>query len=169
MYTEYKLSCVVLQSVKQCYQELVTHRYWGLSANKEKKGRIEAIIPLFPSLFKSPRNLSCTLWWLTSCFHHAIVLFKISPRCSDMPLINKQFLSNADMPGTTDINMTQTWPCHWGIHVLVGRPPYRQIIAKQSQKCNGGSAYKVLWEQTWGAPKFSLVFWRKRCQGLDFK
>lgn len=47
----------------------------------KKKVPIEAVTPLFASLF-THRNMSYTLLWLTSHFHHAIVLFKnISTIC----------------------------------------------------------------------------------------
>ena len=73
----------------------------------KEKVLTEAIKPLFYFIFSS-RNLSCELFWLNSHFHHAFVLFKVSPQSisqtSDMPLINKQIFDGYFMPEARDIN-----------------------------------------------------------------
>lgn len=115
-----------------------------------KKVPMEAIKPLLLSLISS-RSLSCAALRLNPHFHHAIILFKVSPQSiskrSNMHLLNKQIFSDYYMPGARDINMTKAWLCNCGVHLLVGRQTHKQIITEWSRRSNDASAYKVLWEQ----------------------
>lgn len=87
-------------------------------------------------------------------FHHAIIILKITPQSiqqsSDLHLINKQILGDYYMPGAGDKNRTKAWPCHCGVHLLVGRQAHKQITTRQRSKYSDRSTYKMPWEQRWG-------------------
>lgn len=57
------------------------------------------------------------------------------------------FGDDDDMPATRDVNMTETRPCHCGVHVLVGRQASAHMTATQTGTCSDGGAHKVLRQQ----------------------
>ena len=147
--------------------------HWSLSANKEKSCHWGCYTPISFSFHpqKSILHTALAYFPFTWCYclirNFPAICLTMFRHVSDRQI----FSDDDDMSGTRDINRTETWPCHGGAHLLVGRQAHKQVIAAQSGTCNDGRAYKVLWQQRWGKTKFTLEgsgrasHW-KGCQGL---